>query len=95
MKCETCQYCQQFSYEIKGKQVNMACCTLSNYVVKADKEHNCTLHNKDLSGYDICYNCKYYRGGGDWGLFCSHKDMYHHLGKFSDDPCDYYEKIEL
>ena len=39
MKCETCQYCQQSSYEIKGKQVNMACCTLSNYVVKADKEH--------------------------------------------------------
>jgi hypothetical protein len=45
-----------------------------------------------LSGYDICYNCKYYGGGGDWGLFCSHKGMYHHLGKFSDDPCDYYEK---
>lgn len=92
MKCKTCQYCQQSSYEIKGEQVNAACCALSNYVVKADKEHNCSLHNKDLSEYDICYNCKYYGGGGDWGLFCSHKGMYHHLGKFSDDPCDYYEK---
>lgn len=92
MKCKTCQYCQQSSYAMKGKQVNIACCILSNYVVKTDKEHNCTLYNKDLSGYDICYNCKYYLGGSDWGLFCSHKDMYHHLGKFGDDPCNYYEK---
>ena len=53
MKCKTCQYCQQSSYEIKGEQVNAACCALSNYVVKADKEHNCSLHNKDLSEYDI------------------------------------------
>ena len=69
MKCKTCQYCRQSSYERKGKQVNMACCILSNYVVG-----------------------KYYFGGSDWGLFCSHKDMYHHLGRFCDDPCDYYEK---
>ena len=27
-------------------------------------------------------------------VFCSHKDMYHHLGKFSDEPCERYEKKE-
>jgi hypothetical protein len=67
-------------------------CTLTRNVTDADKEHDCKCYNRDLSEYDICYNCKYYRGGGDWGLFCSHKDMYHHLGKFSDDPCEKYEK---
>lgn len=46
MKCETCQYCQQSSYEMKGKQVNMAYCTLSNPAVKVDKEHMSTIQEE-------------------------------------------------
>lgn len=42
----------------------------------------------------ILGHCTYYGGGGDWGLFCSHNDMYHHLGKFSDEPCRYYARKE-
>ena len=84
-KCKDCQYFQTYKDSI-------GTCTLTRYVVKDDKDHDCNCYNRDLSGYDICYNCKYYIGGGDWGLFCSHNDMYHHLGKFSDEPCKRYEK---
>ena len=93
-KCRDCQYAQIGSWQLKGKIYETCCCGLSRVVTLPDGEGNCTCFNRDLSKYDICYNCRYYRGGGDWGLFCSHKDMYHHLGRFDDDPCDYYVKHE-
>lgn len=93
-KCRDCQYSYstEFTASVDKSPTKLCVCTLTNYIVNSDIENDCNCLNKDLSEYDICYNCKYYRRGGDWGLFCSHKDMYHHLGKFSDDPCDYYEK---
>ena len=27
-----------------------------------------------------------------WEGYRPHKDMYHHLGKFSDEPCERYER---
>ena len=87
--------CKDCKYSIAENNSNgRGCCTLTNYVVKTNKEHNCKCFNKDLSDYDICYNCSHYLGGSDWGLFCSHKEKYHHLGKFNDAPCEYYEKKE-
>lgn len=86
MKCKDCKYYEKGTY---------GCCTLTCVVVNANEENVCPYYNKDLSSYDICYNCKYYIGGGDWGLFCSHKDKYHHLGHFSDNPCEMYEKTQL
>lgn len=91
MRCKDCKYSSDV-YELSNKE----CCTcyLTRYVMDANIERECNCYNHDLSQYDICYNCKYYGGGGDWGLFCSHEDMYHHLGKFSDKPCERYEKKE-
>lgn len=84
MKCKNCKYF------IKG--TTNGCCELTHRVQSPNIEHKCNCYNKDLSPYNICYNCKYYIGGGDWGLFCSHKDKYHHLGRFNDKPCEVYEK---
>ena len=83
-KCIDCQYATKY-------QTNV-CCSLTSYVMSSHKEHDCNCFNLDLSKYDICYNCKYYIGGTDWGLFCSHDDMYNHLGKFNDEPCERYIK---
>lgn len=92
MKCSGCIYC----YESDSNEFKrLGYCNLTYAVVNTDNEHDCSCYNIDLSKYDICYNCRYYGGGGDWGLFCSHKDMYHHLGKFNDEPCKYYEKKEF
>ena len=90
MKCKDCKYAQGSGYEIAG--IKCCTCSLTRRVMNENAESECNCYNRDLSEYDICYNCKYYIGGGDWGLFCSHKDMYHHLGKFSDEPCERYEK---
>ena len=92
MKCKDCKYAQDSGYEIAG--IKCCTCALTRRVMNENAESECNCYNRDLSEYDICYNCKYYIGGGDWGLFCSHKDMYHHLGKFSDEPCERYEKKE-
>ncbi len=86
MKCKDCKYVQPAH--------DYGCCNLTRRLVDMEKEHDCICYNKDLSEYSICYNCKYYGGGGDWGLFCSHQDMYHHLGKFNDEPCEHYIKGE-
>ena len=90
-KCKDCKYAKDSN---KISNLEYCTCSLTRWVMKANAESNCNCFNKDLSKYDICYNCKYYGGGGDWGLFCSHKDMYHHLGKFSDEPCKRYERRE-
>ena len=67
-------------------------CSLTRRVKNENAERECNFYSRDLSKYDICYSCKYHIGGGDCGLFCSHKDIYHYLGKFSDEPCERYEK---
>ena len=92
--CKDCRYSYTTSFEAKNNTVTITVCTLTNIIVIPDKENYCECFNRDLSKYDICYNCKYYRGGRDWGLFCAHDKMYHHLGNFSDYPCDYYERKE-
>lgn len=93
MICRDCKYCMIGEYRIKGKPYQTGCCILTRIVVHPDIDfEKCNCYNRDLSEYDICYNCKYYLGGSDWGLFCSHKDKYHHLGKFSDKPCEYYDR---
>lgn len=89
-KCRDCQYGQINTWNMKDKLIEVCCCELTRTCMEPDVEHDCGCFNADLSEYDICYNCKYYRGGGDWGLFCSHENMYHHLGKFNDEPCGYY-----
>ena len=92
MKCRECQYARISHFQLKNKMTESASCGLTNIVIHADAERDCRYFNADLSQRDICYNCQFYMGGGDWGLFCSHKDMYHHLGKFNDEPCKYYQK---
>ncbi len=94
MKCSDCKYSQTNSFDVKDKTATITVCNLTRTVMNPDAEWDCECFNEDLTKYNICYNCRYYRGGGDWGLFCSHKDKYHHLGKFNDEPCEHYEKKE-
>ena len=89
MKCKDCNHC----YLNKNDKTKFyGCCMLTHVVVNPEADINCNLFNKDLSEYDICYNCEFYGGGSDWGLFCSKEENYHHLGNFNDAPCEYYVK---
>jgi len=51
----------------------------------------CHLYNKDISGYELCINCKHFLGGGDWGLACG--KHYHRLPEALDKACDDIEWI--
>ena len=89
-KCKDCKYAVDGIYKIYD--IDCCTCSLTRMVMNVNAESNCNCFNRDLSKFDMCYNCKYYIGGGDWGLFCSHEDMYQHLGKFCDAPCKRYER---
>lgn len=89
--CKNCKYYEEESVEYQGKRLFYSLCTLTSISVKP--EGKCEYYNKDISQENICYNCKYYGGGNDWGLFCS--KHYNHLGRFNDKPCDDFEKEVL
>ena len=44
------------------------------------------LEMEDMSEEDICFNCKHFIGGGDWGLACA--KHYHRLPRALDKMCE-------
>ena len=86
--CEYCRYVVKTGVIGQKTKQPICCCSLTSACVKSDD--TCEYCNKDLTGKDMCYNCKYYNGGHDCGLFCGR--LYHHLGAFNDEPCHFYER---
>ena len=89
--CDTCKYCQKGEMPTKNGTYSYTMCSLTSVLMKPNG--SCEYCNKDLSQENICYNCKHYGGGHDWGLFCS--KHYNHLGMFNDEPCDDFEKKKI
>ena len=84
MSCKECKY-YQGKIEILTKTFHK--CALIPIVVNGEK---CPLYNVDLSNIKICYNCKHYLGGYDWGLSCA--KHYHRLTEALKDACNDFEK---
>lgn len=84
MTCKGCNY-YQGKTEILTKTFHS--CALSTTLVNGEI---CTLFNADLSNKKICYNCKYYLGGYDWGLSCA--KHYHVLTEALHEGCKDFEK---
>lgn len=61
-------------------------CSLTHVVLFGNQALKCDLYNRDLSKEDVCYNCDYYMGGGDWGLAC--RKHYHRLPNATSKICD-------
>ena len=80
MSCKGCRY-YQGKIEILNKTFHR--CALSKTVVNGEK---CPLYNEDLSNMKICYNCKHYLGGSDWGLSCA--KHYHVLTEALHEVCE-------
>lgn len=47
---------------------------------------DCEFYNRNLEEEDVCYNCSYFMGGGDWGLACS--KHYNRLPNATSRICD-------
>ena len=82
-KCEECSHFVHF-FNI-GNWTECVQCELTNRVIMNYGAETCDLYNKDISEEDICFNCKHFLGGGDWGLACS--KHYHSLPHALDKMC--------
>ena len=65
MKCKDCKY-REIHADHNLNKFNICKITHIGYIV------SCGLQSDELvKDMDICYNCQYWIGGGDWGLSCS------------------------
>ena len=79
---KTCESCCHFLFTEKLFGQTAYRCRLTNAFLTGKP---CNLYNKDLDEYDICLNCRYFLGGGDWGLSCA--KHYHRLPEALDKSC--------
>ena len=45
----------------------------------------------EVKNMNICYNCKHWIGGGDWGLSCA-KNYYNCSTNGFDEVCEQFER---
>lgn len=63
------------------------------YITHICNTQSCTYlsYDKDVEEMNICYNCKYWIGGGDWGLSCE-KDYYNCSTNGFNRICEQFER---
>ena len=81
MECKNCDYYnkEQKSCKIRNK-INVKACY-----------YDSVYPNTKVEDMNICYNCKHWIGGGDWGLSCR-KNYYHCSVNGFDKACDKFER---
>ena len=88
--CQGCRYATKSTWKTAKGEVEVVCCRLTSIIHKLTD--TCEYCNKDLSALNICYNCKHYLGGHDWGLSCAKEYM--KLVHFNDEACESFERRE-
>lgn len=86
--CASCFYMKQN----KGFGRPFCFCELTNHVLVRDVGSTCEYYNKDMSSEKMCYSCKHFLGGTDWGLSCA--KQYNVIVCGLDRACDLYEAKE-
>ena len=81
-----CENCSHFKENVVFCNRNCVVCELTNTIMVNESAQSCNLYNKDMSEEDICFNCKHFIGGGDWGLACA--KHYHRLPRALDKMCE-------
>lgn len=99
MKCSGCKYCYALNNRViakdeKGNQI-LSFCYLERTMCKIThicNPESCDLNSdEDVKDMPICFNCKHWIGGGDWGLSCS-KDYYNTSSNGFDKACEKFER---
>ena len=86
MECKKCRYFREehgwTTYRACDitHRVNPTCCDI--------------ISDEDVVNMDICYNCKYWFGGGDWGLSCA-KNYYNCSCNGFDKACKQFERKKI
>ena len=78
MNCINCKYREYMTV------YQTTVCTISHRL----RPHSCDyiVDDKDVENMNICFNCKHWLGGGDWGLSCA-KDYYNCSVNGFDKAC--------
>lgn len=83
MKCENCRFNKEMDYGIV-KNI----CKITNVRNRTD----CSLSSdEDVNKMEICFNCKHWFGGGDWGLSCA-VDYYNCSSNGFERACEKFER---
>lgn len=90
--CAKCEWLKAVNRQSVFGESVCYICSLSNRVITYNLATKCEYFNKDISHDNICYNCKYYLGGEDWGLACS--KHYDRLPCFDSKICDDFNRKE-
>ena len=83
MECKNCKYL----YESRGWSSGYVCSITHQY-----NPTSCSITSDEYVKYmDICYNCKHWYGGGDWGLSCA-KNYYDCSSNGFRKACEQFER---
>lgn len=88
MKCKDCKYYKIDSLFIGDKEYINRICDITHLC----NTKSCPLANDaEVEDMKICYNCRYWIGGGDWGLSCQ-KDYYNCSTNGFNEACEQFER---
>lgn len=68
---QLCENCSHYKGTFEFYGTNSITCELTNTIMVNESARNCGFYNKDMSNERICFNCKHFAGGSDWGLACA------------------------
>lgn len=96
MNCSSCQYLDKVKIEAYISRNHCSYPDVAYKVCKIAHTVNpthCTYIKsaQDVENMNICFNCKYWVGGGDYGLSCN-KDYYVASSNGFRDCCDKFER---
>ena len=92
MRCLSCSDCMYaYPANSSGNGVINVCRRTRRVLCKNLAPH-CEYYNNSVCDSDVCYKCKHYLGGNDWGLSCA--KQYNVIVHSLDDACDLYEAKE-
>lgn len=84
MECKNCKY-----YWAGGDKFPNVC-----NITHLCNPKSCSIaSDEEVDNMDICYNCRYWYGMGDWGLSCG-KNYYNCSHNGFDKACEQFERKE-
>ena len=88
MECKKCSYYRTDTVNHFGKPYTRSTCIITNRV----NPISCFIaSDAEIASMMICYNCKHWIGGGDWGLSCR-KNYYLSSTNGFRETCEEFER---
>lgn len=89
MECRDCKYRNITNVKLKNGDFAMQGCSITHVLNKQSCDY--ITNDAEVENMNICYNCKHWIGGGDWGLSC-YKNYYNCSTNGFDEVCEQFER---